>query len=171
MRKLRFLDVDPLEFARQLTIIEAKSYAKLKVVECLSKGWSKQPTAGAPDPAQNIRAIITQSNQLTNWVAEMILTQPEPRKRVLVIKHFIAVAEKCRSLNNFSTLTAILAALQTASIHRLKRTWEHVPQRAVMTLEGLSKLMGATMNFMEYREMLHIVNPPCVPFLGKLPSN
>jgi son of sevenless-like protein len=26
--------------------------------------------------------------------------------------------------------------------------------------------MGATMNFAEYREMLHIVNPPCVPFLG-----
>lgn len=26
--------------------------------------------------------------------------------------------------------------------------------------------MGASMNFAEYREMLHVVNPPCVPFLG-----
>lgn len=165
MKKLKFLDIDATEFARQLTIIESKSYGKLKAAECLSKGWSKQPNGG-PDPAENIRAIIMQSNRLTNWVAEMILTQTEVRKRVIVIKHFIAVAEKCRLLNNFSTLTAILAALQTSSIHRLKRTWEHVPTRTNTVLEGMNTLMGATMNFAEYREMLHIVNPPCVPFLG-----
>ncbi|KAH8146296.1 uncharacterized protein LAJ45_09739 [Morchella importuna] len=165
MKKLKFLDIDALEFARQLTIIESKSYGKLKAAECLSKGWSKPPNGG-PDPAENIRAIIMQSNRLTNWVAEMILTQNEVRKRVIVIKHFIAVAEKCRQLNNFSTLTAILAALQTSSIHRLKRTWEHVPTRTNAILEGMNTLMGATMNFAEYREMLHIVNPPCVPFLG-----
>lgn len=165
MKKLKFLDIDAMEFARQLTIIESKSYGKLKAAECLSKGWSKQPNGG-PDPAENIRAIIMQSNRLTNWVAEMILTQSEVRKRVIVIKHFIAVAEKCRLLNNFSTLTAILAALQTSSIHRLKRTWEHVPTRTNTILEGMNTLMGATMNFAEYREMLHIVNPPCVPFLG-----
>lgn len=93
MRRLKFLDIDPFEFARQLTIIEAKSYSKLRVVECLSKGWSKQPSSGAKDPAENIRSIIMQSNQLTNWVAEMILTQQEARKRVVVIKHFIGVAE------------------------------------------------------------------------------
>jgi son of sevenless-like protein len=73
-------------------------------------------------------------------------------------------------LNNFSTLTAILAALQTSSIHRLKRTWEHVPTRTNAILEGMNTLMGATMNFAEYREMLHIVNPPCVPFLGEFGS-
>lgn len=167
MKKLKFLDIDAMEFARQLTIIESKSYGKLKAAECLSKGWSKQPNGG-PDPAENIRAIIMQSNRLTNWVAEMILTQTEVRKRVIVIKHFIAVAEKCRLLNNFSTLTAILAALQTSSIHRLKRTWEHVPTRTNTILEGMNTLMGATMNFAEYREMLHIVNPPCVPFLGMI---
>ncbi|KAL7271979.1 cell division cycle-related protein [Rhizina undulata] len=166
LKKLKFLDVDALEFARQLTIIESRSYGKLKPTECLSKGWSKQPVPGCPDPAENIRSIIMQSNRLTNWVAELILGQTEVRKRVIVIKHFIAIAEKCRLLNNFSTLTAILAALQTASIHRLKRTWEHVPTRTSTILGQMNTLMGATMNFAEYREMLHIVNPPCVPFLG-----
>ncbi|KAI5806975.1 ras guanine nucleotide exchange factor domain-containing protein [Geopyxis carbonaria] len=165
MKKMKFLDIEALEFARQLTILESKSYAKLRAAECLSKGWSKQPNGGV-DPAENIRAIIMQSNQLTNWVAEMILSQTEPRKRVMVIKHFVTVAEKCRQLNNFSTLTSILAALQTSAIHRLRRTWEHVPQRTQTVLEGMNTLMGASMNFAEYREMLHIVNPPCVPFLG-----
>jgi son of sevenless-like protein len=102
MRRLKFLDIDQLEFARQLTIIEARSYSKLRVVECLSKGWSKPPSAGAKDPAENIRAIIMQSNQLTNWVAEMILTQQEARKRVVVIKHFIGVAEVFQYFSFFS---------------------------------------------------------------------
>lgn len=74
--------------------------------------------------------------------------------------------QKCRALNNFSTLTAILAALQTSAIHRLRRTWEHVQPRTMQVLEGMNQLMGASMNFAVYREMLHHVNPPCVPFLG-----
>jgi son of sevenless-like protein len=30
---------------------------------------------------------------MTNWVAEMILAQTDVRKRVVVIKHFVAVAD------------------------------------------------------------------------------
>lgn len=109
MKKLKFLDIDALEFARQLTIIESKSYGKLKAAECLSKGWSKPPNGG-PDPAENIRAIIMQSNRLTNWVAEMILTQTEVRKRVIVIKHFIAVAEvDILNLANSTKLPILMA--------------------------------------------------------------
>ncbi|EPS39237.1 hypothetical protein H072_7003 [Dactylellina haptotyla CBS 200.50] len=167
MRKLKFLDIDPLEFARQLTIIESKAYNKIKVTECLGKSWSKpSPSDSSPDPAENVKAMILNSNQLTNWVAEMILNQPEPKKRVVVIKHFVSVAEKCRLLNNFSTLTAIISALSTSPIHRLKRTWDQVPTRTIGILESLRTLMGTTRNFGEYRECLHLVNPPCVPFLG-----
>ncbi|KAF3928893.1 hypothetical protein AA313_de0200273 [Arthrobotrys entomopaga] len=167
MRKLKFLDIDPLEFARQLTIIESRAYTKIRATECLGKVWSKpSPSDSSPDPAENVKAMILNSNQLTNWVAEMILNQPEVKKRVVVIKHFISVAEKCRFLNNFSTLTAIISALSTSPIHRLKRTWEQVPTRTIGILESMRTLMGTTRNFGDYREMLHLVNPPCVPFLG-----
>ena len=94
MKKLKFLDIDPMEFARQLTVIESRAYAKIKPTECLGKAWSK-PADLAPDPAENVKAMILHSNQLTNWVAEMILNQPEVKKRVVVIKHFISVAEVC----------------------------------------------------------------------------
>jgi len=94
MKKLKFLDIDTLEFARQLTIIESRAYRKLKPTDCLNKAWSKDKTAlGGSEPASNVRSIILHSNQLTNWVAEMILTQADVKRRVVVIKHFIAVAE------------------------------------------------------------------------------
>jgi son of sevenless-like protein len=90
MRKLKFLDIDPTEFARQLTIIESKLYGKIKPMECLNKTWGKKLE---PDPAANIKGVILHSNQLTNWVAQMILNQADVKRRVIVIKHFVSVAD------------------------------------------------------------------------------
>ncbi|CAN8096899.1 unnamed protein product [Discula destructiva] len=166
MKKLKFLDIDPTEFARQLTIIESRLYGKIKPTECLNKRWQKKPGEGEPNPAPNIKALIDHSNQMTNWVAEMILAQGDVKKRVVVIKHFVSVGDRCRQLNNFSTITSIISALGTAPIARLKRTWDQVPQRTQMALESMRKLMLSTKNFAEYRESLHMANPPCIPFFG-----
>ncbi|KAI6361449.1 hypothetical protein MCOR25_006485 [Pyricularia grisea] len=166
MKKLKFLDIDVIEFARQLTIIESRLYAKIKPTECLNKTWQKKQGEGEPEPAPNVKALILHSNQMTNWVAEMILAQSDVKKRVVVIRHFVAVADRCRMLNNFSTLTSIISALGTAPIARLKRTWDIVPAKAQATLESMRKLMASTKNFGEYREALHASNPPCIPFFG-----
>ena len=93
MKKLKFLDIDGTEFARQLTIIESKLYAKIKPSECLNKTWQKKVAEGEPEPAPNVKALILHSNQMTNWVAEMILAQMDVKKRVVVIKHFVSVAD------------------------------------------------------------------------------
>jgi son of sevenless-like protein len=93
MKKLKLLDIDVTEFARQLTIIESRLYAKIKPTECLNQTWSKKVPEGEPEPAPNVKALILHSNQMTNWVAEMILQQGDVRRRVVVIKHFIAVAD------------------------------------------------------------------------------
>jgi son of sevenless len=93
MKKLKFLDIDVTEFARQLTIIESKLYGKIKPTECLGKTWQKKVSSDQPDPAPNVKALILHSNQLTNWVAEMILSQSEVKKRVVVIKHFVSIAD------------------------------------------------------------------------------
>lgn len=93
MKKLKFLDIDSTEFARQLTIIESRLYGKIKPTECLGKTWSKKLAADDVDPAPNVKALILHSNQLTNWVAEMILNQSDVKKRVVVIKHFVSVAD------------------------------------------------------------------------------
>lgn len=93
MKKLKFLDIDATEFARQLTIIESRLYSKIRPTECLNKTWQKKIATNESEPAANVKSLILHSNQLTNWVAEMILTQTDVKKRVVVIKHFITVAD------------------------------------------------------------------------------
>lgn len=188
MKKLKFHEIDPTEFARQLTIIESRLYGKIKPHECLNKIWQNKGSSNDQDSGANVKALILHSNRLTNWVAEMILTQPEVKKRVNVIKHFVLVADvsrkfgeginrtamiyayitqKCQNLNNYSTLTSIISAFGTAPIHRLSRTWSQVNRATATILERMRRLMGSTKNFQQYREALHAANPPCIPFFGK----
>ncbi|KAJ9050635.1 hypothetical protein DSO57_1012605 [Entomophthora muscae] len=155
------LDMDPLEIARQLTLIDSHLFNQIKPVECLNKAWSSKD-ANAP----NVKAMIHMSTQISNWLAFTILSESNLRIRAQYIKYFIAVAERCYSLHNFNTLMSLIAGFNTTPIHRLKRTWELVNARSLQALETIKSVMDSGRNFSTYREQLHSVNPPCVPFLG-----
>jgi son of sevenless-like protein len=92
MKRIKFVEIDPLEIARQLTIMDSKLFAKITPEECLSKAWPKKFNKDTP----NFRAIADQSNLLTIWVAMSLVLQPDVRKRALIIKHFIAIADVSR---------------------------------------------------------------------------
>lgn len=164
MKRLKLLDIDTLELARQLTILDFKLYSSIRPIECLDKAWSQDGARGAV--AVNVKSSIEFCNQVTAWVTDTILSQNEIRKRCNVIKYWVQVAERCRQLNNFNTCMAVLSAFDSSAIGRLKRTWEVVGARTQQTLAYIRKLMGANKNFTEYREIIHSINPPCIPFLG-----
>lgn len=44
LRSARLLDINPLELARQLTLMESKLFGKIKPSECLRKKWTSSPT-------------------------------------------------------------------------------------------------------------------------------
>lgn len=162
-KRFKLLDIDALEMARQLTIMDFKLYSAIKPIECLDKAWSSQEDDQVAD---NIRASIEYCNQVTSWVSDVILSQHDIKKRSVLIKYWVQVAERCRILNNFNTCMAILSAFDNSSVGRLKRTWEVVGARTNQILQQIRKLMGANRNFTEYRAIIHSINPPCIPFLG-----
>ncbi|GAA5841182.1 hypothetical protein JCM11251_003229 [Rhodosporidiobolus azoricus] len=162
LKKFKLTDLEPLELARQLTIMDSRLFQRITPQECLSKAWPKEFGTEAP----NISAMIDMSNAVTRWVTETILAQEDLKKRANIVKHFIAVAERCLSLNNFSTLIHIIAGLNSTPIHRLRRTWETVSQKAMISLGMLNNVMRPDRNYREYRDILRRAAPPCVPFLG-----
>lgn len=165
LRKMRLMDIEYVELARQLTIREFKIYCNISKHSCISKVWGKK--LGLNEPVSSIATFIKASNQLTNFVAYSILRKDDPRKRVQVIRYFVLVAEKCRQFNNFSSMTAIISALYSSPIHRLKRTWTFVTKDTLTRLQHMNKLMNLSRNFNEYRDMLKFVgSEPCVPFFG-----
>ncbi|KAF5381236.1 hypothetical protein D9757_007853 [Collybiopsis confluens] len=166
-KKLKLTDIDPLELARQLTLFESSLYQKIRPMECLqraregSKGDKGE--AGAMD---NIAFVIQTSNRIADWVAESVLTKEDSKKRAAAVKHLILVADRCRTLNNFSSMIAIVSGLNTPPIRRLKRTWEQVSQRHMAQFGACEVTLDSNKNFLKYRSMLASVVPPCVPFIG-----
>lgn len=107
LKKIKFLELDPLEFARQLTIMEANVYNKIRPVECLAKAWMSEDAELAAK-AVNIKKMIETSNLYANWINELVLSEKELKKRVLVIRHLVSIAEvsnKNRNRNNIRVIT------------------------------------------------------------------
>ncbi|CEH16051.1 Ras1 guanine nucleotide exchange factor [Ceraceosorus bombacis] len=162
-RKVKFLEIDPLEMARQLTLIDSRLYNQIRPVECLGKAWSQ---SNGETIAKGIRDSISANNRVSGWVSESVLTQEDLKKRAAYVKHFVAIADRCFALNNFSSMMAIYSGLNNAALNRLRRTWDAVNQRHLAMFENMKVTLAPTKNFSRYRHTLRQLNPPCVPFLG-----
>ncbi|KAI6166678.1 ras GEF [Pisolithus thermaeus] len=163
-KRIELLDIEPLELARQLTITESQLYQKIRPSECMQR--SHQSRQGRTDPRDGVANFIRRSNKIAHWVAFSILSKDEARRRASVIKQFILVADRCRVLQNFSTMGAIVSGLNSAPIHRLKRSWEQVSSRYMSQLQTCEATINSYRNYNKVRTTLATVSPPCVPFVG-----
>jgi son of sevenless-like protein len=58
-KKLKLLDIDPLELARQLTLMESQLYQKIKPMECLQRSREQRT-----ENVDNITTVIQTSNRV-----------------------------------------------------------------------------------------------------------
>ena len=159
---ISILDFDPLELARQFTIKESRIFCSILPEELLATEWMKK----SGSLAVNVRAMSTLSTDLANLVADSILHLEEPKKRAVIIKQWVKIANKCLELNNYDSLMAIICSLNSSTISRLKRTWELVSQKSKTTLENLRTIVDVSKNYLVLRQRLQGHVPPCLPFVG-----
>lgn len=156
------LDFEPLELARQFTLIESKIFCAIQPEELLASEWTKKHDS----KAVNIRAMSTLSTDLTNLVADTILNLEDVKKRALTIKQWVKIAEKCLELKNYDSLWAIMASLHSSMVLRLKRTWELVQPKIKARLEKLKAITDVSRNYAALRQELQSQMTPCLPFVG-----
>ncbi|OXB55437.1 hypothetical protein ASZ78_007111 [Callipepla squamata] len=72
----------------------------------------------------------------------------------LVAEQLTYMDAECRILKNFSSLRAIVSALQSNSIYRLKKTWASVPKDRMLMFEELSDIFSDHDNYLTSRELL-----------------
>ncbi|KAF2185618.1 ras guanine-nucleotide exchange protein-like protein [Zopfia rhizophila CBS 207.26] len=156
------LDFDPLELARQFTIIESKLFCSIQPEELLASEWTKKNGS----KAVNVRAMSTLSTDLANLVADTILHLEDAKKRAIVIKQWVKIATKCLELNNYDSLMAIICSLNSSMVLRLKKTWELVSAKTKIRLEELKTITDVGRNYAVLRQRLQNHVAPCIPFVG-----
>ncbi|MEQ2244086.1 hypothetical protein ILYODFUR_013523, partial [Ilyodon furcidens] len=120
--------------AEQLTKIETELFVRLVPYHCLGSLWSQRDKKGREGVCWSVRATIQQFNKLANAVSASCLwpTKLRSQQRARLLEKWISVAEECRARKNFSSLYAIVSALQSNPIHRLRRTWQETDRCVVV---------------------------------------
>ncbi|OBS79420.1 hypothetical protein A6R68_18171 [Neotoma lepida] len=119
------LDFSVDEVAEQLTLMDVELFLRVRTCECLGSMWSQRDRPGAAGISPTVRATVAQFNAVTGCVLGSVLAAPglAASQRAQRIEKWIRIAQRCRELRNFSSLRAILSALQSNPIYRLKRSW------------------------------------------------
>ncbi|NXC54198.1 RGL1 protein, partial [Aleadryas rufinucha] len=142
--------------AEQLTYMDVMLFRRVVPYHCLGSIWSQRDKKENKNLAPTVRATITQFNAVTKCVISTILGTRELKiqQRAKIIEKWIHIAHECRILKNFSSLRAIISALQSNSIYRLKTTWMCVSKDILLMYEELSEIFSDHDNYLTSRELL-----------------
>lgn len=164
--KIHLLDFDPLELARQLTILDSKLYCAIQPEELLGSKFTKETKASGVTEDVHVKSMSSMSTRITGWISECILGESDARKRTQLLKFFIKLGDRCEQLNNFHTLMAIQCALNSSTIARLKKTWDGLSTKYRGMMDQQRSAVEHTRNYAAYRARLRNTTPPAIPFLG-----
>ncbi|XP_058027232.1 ral guanine nucleotide dissociation stimulator-like 3 isoform X2 [Ahaetulla prasina] len=144
------------EVAEQLTLMDAHLFRAVLPFHCLGCIWSQRDKKENQHMAPSVRATVTQFNAVTSCVITSVLGDLAMRipQRAHLLEKWIQIARQCRALRNFSSLYAILSALQSNSIYRLKRTWAAVNRDIRNSFRKLSQIFSEDHNHLNCREIL-----------------
>jgi len=160
---LNFLQIAPLELARQIAVKQMAIFKHIRPQELLNQAWNNPKLKWR---APNVLAFIEEFNKLSLQIASAIIHPPTLNKRIGVLTHCIKVCQHLKDLNNFNALTALLSAMNSAAVHRLKFTREGVQPRYQEVRAELEKIVATESAYKVYRDCLEKATPPCLPYLG-----
>ena len=164
---------DPVELARQITIITQYLYRNIGCQELLLGGWTKKDKM---EKSPNITKLIIRFNKISKWIMEEILSYDSAKDRAKVIEIFLCVAEELRNIHNLNDCFAVITTFNHLCIKRLKKTWNNVSEVAKTRQKHLAKLCSILKNFEaiknefnQYKNNITNINEleeGCIPYLA-----
>lgn len=146
------MNIDPIEFAKQLTLIEFELFRAIKPFELIT----------VSEKSPNRRRMGRHYNRISYWIQKCLVEMPDPERRITIFAWALDVMGVLRELNNFNGLLSIGCALGSSAVRRL----ECANVKLYKKRHILEDYLNLTGFHMKVQEQLRHCNPPCIPFLG-----
>lgn len=158
-------ELEPLELAKQMTLMESLLLRKVRAKEFHGTAWAKRD---AEVRAPNLTKVINMSNQLSNWMITEILKLGTVGEMAEAIIKFIRVGKHFVQMNNFSGAMEVATALNNSAIGKLKAAWAALPPKTKAELDELNELTSPLGHYKNYRAAFANRDPeqPCLPILA-----
>ncbi|XP_014638314.1 PREDICTED: ral guanine nucleotide dissociation stimulator-like 2 isoform X2 [Ceratotherium simum simum] len=154
--------------AEQLTLLDAELFLNLVPSQCLGGLWGHRDRPGHSHLCPSVRATVTQFNKVAGAVVSSVLGATStgegpgevtirplrPPQRARLLEKWIRVAEECRLLRNFSSVYAVVSALQSSPIHRLRAAWGEAARDSLRVFSSLCQIFSEEDNYSQSRELL-----------------
>ncbi|ERE92017.1 ral guanine nucleotide dissociation stimulator-like 2-like protein [Cricetulus griseus] len=174
--------------AEQLTLLDAELFLNLIPSQCLGGLWGHRDRPGHSHLCPSVRATVTQFNKVAGAVVSSVLgatsigegpgevtVRPlRPPQRARLLEKWIRVAEECRLLRNFSSVYAVVSALQSSPVHRLRAAWGEAARDSLRVFSSLCQIFSEEDNYSQSRELLTQevkLQPPAEPHSKKAPRS
>ena len=160
------LDYSILDICEQLTYLSQSLFILIDRKEILGgKYMKKNKEINSPI----IIKIINNSNYLSNFIIEDILSYNSTSLRAKIIERWILISDTLRKYKNFNDCISIQLALSGYIISSLKETWKEVNENSKNILKELANLFSPINNFQKLRKEIKLCKKqPYIPFLGLL---
>ena len=146
-----FWSVDPLELARQWTLVDHSLFAGIPPACLLFVTWTEPRYRMIAVP---IRRFIDRFNTASLWTTASLLSCQTTQERADRYSDLISLAEHLKNMGNFNGLMSVLTGLQQACITRMHDMLSLVSQEDKERLAGFQHTMAGNKNYGNYRDAL-----------------
>ncbi|KAI0051683.1 ras GEF [Auriscalpium vulgare] len=152
------------DIAEEITRIETRLFLRIE-----PRHWLVHTlVSGKKDPElDSIAGFSALSNHLADWVVSLILCHDRSRNRAKQIEKLVEVADKLRSLNNYSALRAFVAGINNASYpgDPAMTMFQQKNPTLYKHLQSWDLLLQSARSHRSYRMALRNTKGACIPAL------
>lgn len=165
-RDATFLDIPPVEIARQITLQEFALYQAIQDREVLF--WSVENVSGRevdkPTECPNVHALLEHNSWLRSLTVSLIASQ-SPKTVAKMLEHLVLLAEQFKAVNNFNGFRAVTEGLLHPSVSSLEGVWVSISQTSARTFDGLKDLLDEIKTYYKNQQWMQKVSAPALPSL------
>ncbi|KAI5124038.1 hypothetical protein M0805_003867 [Coniferiporia weirii] len=165
-KPVRTSDISPLDLAVALSELEGEKYKAITATDCISYLLHKDGPSNVAEANLVAEARAT-NNKIVSWVKKSVIKSDRMENRGDTLRFFVNTAAECRKLHNYSSMSALLAGIDSHTVTRLKLTRGCLDKHMREVQKQLSALLEIGHNHRAYRAALpDPKKAACLPLLA-----